>query len=588
MRLVTRISTLAMIALLVGCGDGQEPDTKLAFQDTTENTKKIVKPYEIRWMNKEAFSSTTGNVVRFKHYLKLELFSRTDWLQKKIGKKEAEVVMDSAIQGESYAQFLLGTMYYHGFWVLRDLIKAAEWFEKAAMQGLAEAQFEMGMMSLRGEGGLDKDRNKAVAWFEAASVQGYSHAQYCLGILLWGGNDNESQNDVSKAAELLTKAAKNGHNGAKMLLGFMFAEGKGVPADLDAAVKLWTEAAQSIGDDYAYELGWLYARKVELGPDNAQAVYWWKRAAGNGHKGAQQMLGYQYGQGVGVPLDSILAYAWFNLAASDSSDDEAANSAVINREITAQRLSPDEIGEAQRLSSIWKKGHILTRETTTPKVQVSSSSKAPSSHETGTTFVVSESGRAITNNHIVAGCKEIRIAGRDKPAKLITTDVQNDLALIRIPGKWDSVAPIGGEAGMVRQGDEIVVFGFPLNTVLSSGGNLTPGVISALTGLANNTNQYQITAQIQPGSSGSPVLNKKGEVVGVVSMKLDDKKMANATGQVAQNVNFAINGQTLKTFLDAHKVSYRDGVGFFTFGSKSAADLADEARKWTLVVECWK
>ena len=111
--------------------------------------------------------------------------------------------------------------------------------------------------------------------------------------------------------------------------------------------------------------------------------------------------------------------------------------------------------------------------------------------------------------------------------------------------------------------------------------------MSALTGLGNNTNQIQITAPIQPGSSGSPVLNKKGEVVAVVSMKLSDLVMAKATGSVGQNVNFAINGQTLRTFLDAHKVAYRSGAGFFS-GGKSTADLADEARNWTLVVECWK
>ena len=131
------------------------------------------------------------------------------------------------------------------------------------------------------------------------------------------------------------------------------------------------------------------------------------------------------------------------------------------------------------------------------------------------------------------------------------------------------------------------MYGFPLNAVLSSGGNLTPGVVSALTGLGNNTNQLQITAPIQPGSSGSPVLNKKGEVVGVVNMKLFDSKMARATGEIGQNVNFAISGQTLKAFLDKHKASYKDGAGFFTWG-KDAADLAEEARKWTLVVECWK
>ena len=70
-------------------------------------------------------------------------------------------------------------------------------------------------------------------------------------------------------------------------------------------------------------------------------------------------------------------------------------------------------------------------------------------------------------------------------------------------------------------------------------------------------------------------------------MKLDDKKMAKATGQIGQNVNFAVSGQTLKAFLDTHKVEYRSGGGLLSF-EKNTADLADEARKWTLVVECWK
>lgn len=77
------------------------------------------------------------------------------------------------------------------------------------------------------------------------------------------------------------------------------------------------------------------------------------------------------------------------------------------------------------------------------------------------------------------------------------------------------------------------------------------------------------------------MLNKKGEVVGVVSMKLSDMAMAEATGQLGQNVNFAVNGQTLKSFLDTHQVSYRNGGGFFS-RNKGTADLADEARQWTL------
>ena len=171
-------------------------------------------------------------------------------------------------------------------------------------------------------------------------------------------------------------------------------------------------------------------------------------------------------------------------------------------------------------------------------------------------------------------------------AIVVTTDAVNDLALLNFSNAVKFFATINSEPSKIRQGDDVVVFGFPLNSVLSSGGNLTPGVVSALTGLGNNTNQIQITAPIQPGSSRSPVMNTNGEIVGVISMKLSDSKMAKATGQVAQNVNFAVSGQTLKSFLDAHKVDYTSG-SLLSF-KKSTADLADQARKWTSVVECWR
>jgi hypothetical protein len=82
-------------------------------------------------------------------------------------------------------------------------------------------------------------------------------------------------------------------------------------------------------------------------------------------------------------------------------------------------------------------------------------------------------------------------------------------------------------------------------------------------------------------------MDKKGHIVGVVNMKLSDSAMAKYTGNLPQNVNFAINGQTLKTFLDANRVSYKTGWSFFA-RKKSLADIGDEARKWTIIVECRK
>ncbi len=70
-------------------------------------------------------------------------------------------------------------------------------------------------------------------------------------------------------------------------------------------------------------------------------------------------------------------------------------------------------------------------------------------------------------------------------------------------------------------------------------------------------------------------------------MKLSDAAMAKYTGNLPQNVNFAVSGQTLKAFMDANRVPYKSGWSFLSW-EKSLADLGDEARKWTTVVECWR
>lgn len=340
--------------------------------------------------------------------------------------------------------------------------------------------------------------------------------------------------------------------------------------------------ADSGDADAQYNLGLMYAKGEGVPKDAAKAVELWQKAAAQGNAHAQSMLGGMYADGEGVPRDLVLAYAWFNLTAAQG-DEYIAKSAKSDRDfmIKLNKLSPAQRSEAERLSSNWKVGQVLRRE------GESASGVGSAAKVTGTAFVISTEGHAITNYHVVAGCKESRVQGRTELIQLITRDEVSDLALLKIPGESRAAAAMAPYPASLRQGQDIVVFGFPLDSVLSSGGNLTPGVVSAITGLGNNSNQIQITAPIQPGSSGSPVMDKKGHIVGVVSMKLSDSAMAKYTGNLPQNVNFAINGQTLKTFLDANRVSYKTGWSFFVW-EKSLADLGDEARKWTIIVECRK
>jgi TPR repeat protein len=379
-----------------------------------------------------------------------------------------------------------------------------------------------------------------------------------------GGPANPTQ-----AAKFLTRAAELGDATAQNAMGELHRMGRGVPKDFEVAARYFAQSAQQADSEGAKNMGLAYAK---------------------GH---------------GVELNRVQAYLWFSISslgtlsqkmvdANLESLAELGDPAAL-RDTIAIAMSADEIAAAQRLVREWRPSYQVGPPTAIASSKTETRSDAGIAVQasdvkrkvaTGTAFIVGKTGHAITNHHVIDGCKEVRTEGRDGVVKLITSDAVNDIALLQVPGTVNATAAINADPAKLRQGEDIVVFGFPLNAVLSSGGNLTPGVVSALTGLGNNTNQIQITAPIQPGSSGSPVLNKKGEVVGVVSMKLSDSKMAKATGQIGQNVNFAVSGQTLKSFLDTHKVDYSKG-GFMSF-DKSTADLADEAKKWTTVVECWK
>ncbi|MDX2464407.1 MAG: tetratricopeptide repeat-containing serine protease family protein [Porticoccus sp.] len=451
-----------------------------------------------------------------------------------------------------------------------------EWFTKAAEQGHAEAYFYLGAAYAGGEG-VPKDAVKAVEWWTKAAEQGDADAQAWLGAAYYDGEGVAK--DAAKAVEWYMKAAEQGNAAVQYLLGKAYAKGKGAPKDAAKAVEWFTKAAEQGHADAQYSVGRAYYDGEGVPKDAVKAVEWWTKAAEQGDAHAQHVVGWAYKYGKGVPEDMVLAYAWTNLASVDGD-----KKVFQQRDAIESKLSVVEKSEAQRLSSGWKKGQMLVREGSTTGAKPSPGMLIKQG--TGTAFFVSTFGQAVTNHHVVNECTEVRIEGRDGVVTITTSDRANDLALLQVPYQVNVTAAINAHPEDLRQGDDIAVFGFPLNSLLSAGGNLTPGIVSALTGLGNNTSQIQITASIQPGSSGSPVINNKGEVVGVVSMKLSDSKMVKATGQVAQNVNFAVSGQTLKSFLDAHHVDYSTG-GFIRF-SKSAADLADEARTWTTVVECWK
>ena len=139
----------------------------------------------------------------------------------------------------------------------------------------------------------------------------------------------------------------------------------------------------------------------------------------------------------------------------------------------------------------------------------------------GTGIFVTNDGHLITNAHVVKDCLEIRVgigSGNFEVGSLVAKDLTNDLALLKVNAKPSKV---GALRFGVRVGENVEAFGYPLSQVLATSGNFTTGSVTALAGLGDDSRFYQISAPVQPGNSGGPLLDENGNLVGIVTSKLN-------------------------------------------------------------------
>lgn len=176
----------------------------------------------------------------------------------------------------------------------------------------------------------------------------------------------------------------------------------------------------------------------------------------------------------------------------------------------------------------------------------------------GSGFFVDDTGYLLTNAHVVRHCGDTRLRladGRTEPALIVAGDEDNDLALLKIRGRNPDFAKFRG-APPIRLGESVVVFGYPLSGYLSKSGNLSTGLVASLAGAGDNEAEMQISAPIQSGNSGGPVVDQSGHVVGVVVAKSNTQTIDKDYVEVIQNANFAIKADVAKAFLDKLGVPY--------------------------------
>jgi TPR repeat protein/uncharacterized RDD family membrane protein YckC len=260
----------------------------------------------------------------------------------------------AAAQGFADAQNELGAKYAQGDGVVMDEARAVDLYRKAAAQGHVLAQTNLGRMYYLGTG-VPKDIAKGKEWIQKAAEQGLAHAQHLLGMLY--SNGDGIPKDAAKAIDWHQRAAAQGHADAQNSLGMMYSEGDGIPKDISKAVGWFRKAAAQGYAAAQCNLGALYALGDGMPKDAVKAVEWYRKAAAQGLAQAQYYLGMMYIQGDGLPEDVVLGYAWLNIAAISNEP-----IAVAKRDAAASQLSKTELTEAQRLSSGWRTGQVLVRE----------------------------------------------------------------------------------------------------------------------------------------------------------------------------------------------------------------------------------
>ena len=228
----------------------------------------------------------------------------------------------------------------------------------------------------------------------------------------------------------------------------------------------------------------------------------------------------------------------------------------------------------------------VTAQLPTPRVEppvTSPPEDEPHSASSGTGIFVTNDGYLITNAHVVKNCTEIRVnsvGGNQELGKLVAKDQANDLALLRLNSKPSGV---GALRFGVRLGENVEVFGFPLSQVLATSGNFTSGTVTALSGLGDDSRYVQVSAPIQPGNSGGPLLDESGNVVGIVTATLNPFTQIKSQGNIPQNVNFALKATIAANFLQDNNIKFQ--IGEATQPAKGPI-LADQARAISAYIEC--
>ena len=194
----------------------------------------------------------------------------------------------------------------------------------------------------------------------------------------------------------------------------------------------------------------------------------------------------------------------------------------------------------------------------------------------GTGFFVSMQGDIITNHHVIEGCDAIKVSygGKEIKANTLAVDKMNDLAIIKSNINPKSVYSVANQdAGLL---EDVIIAGYPLGKKVSAAIKTSKGSVTALAGYGDNYSEFQTDAALNQGNSGGPIMNQKGNVVGVAVANFGKK-------EGVESFNFGIKSSTLKTFASSNDLRFLPP----NRREMSNQELGKLITNGTVYLECW-
>jgi len=210
-------------------------------------------------------------------------------------------------------------------------------------------------------------------------------------------------------------------------------------------------------------------------------------------------------------------------------------------------------------------------------------------YSSGTGFYINREGHVITNAHVVRACQSITVhtAQGDVPASLVASDPARDLAVLKINGTPQAIAPLRWNIADVREGTSVWLYGFPGEKGALGQPSFVSTQVVGLKGPSNEPQWLQLKSVAQHGNSGGPVLDATGNVIAVITGIAETYRPATTPGsqpQLVGKADVAITLASLQDFLRLHQVPYYEAAS----GMVAYAEpiLARNAAQFVFPVRC--